>query len=265
MNKTATESTASASPFYRCRWQVSSRGLGLLTLFLFVSSARCSLADFAQANQEFAAGHFQEAVRDYQAVVDKGEYSPPLFYNLGNAYFRVHDFGRAILNYERALALDPRQPEAEANLRIAREQARALELQPTKLERFARSMGANRLTIIGAIAGWGFLFCLTTWLFSRRRSARGLALSVLCLTIFGAAGVGVYATETGPHGSDLAIITGKDVDARVATADNANRVLALPAGSEVQIVSQRGDWIYATLPNQLRGWIPGGNTERVRL
>jgi hypothetical protein len=39
----------------------------------------------------------------------------------------------------------------------------------------------------------------------------------------------------------------------------------LPAASEVNIVIQRGDWIYATLPNNLRGWVPAKSVSRVRL
>jgi hypothetical protein len=39
----------------------------------------------------------------------------------------------------------------------------------------------------------------------------------------------------------------------------------LPPGSEVKILSTRGDWIYAALPNTLRGWIPAKNVEQVRL
>jgi hypothetical protein len=62
-----------------------------------------------------------------------------------------------------------------------------------------------------------------------------------------------------------AIVIAKDVTARVATADNANRVLALPIGSEIEVVSKRGDWIYATLPNNSRGWIPATAAESVRL
>jgi hypothetical protein len=60
-------------------------------------------------------------------------------------------------------------------------------------------------------------------------------------------------------------VTGKDVQARLATADTANSVLALPEGSEIKILSTRGDWIYAALPNNLRGWIPAKSTELVRL
>jgi len=39
----------------------------------------------------------------------------------------------------------------------------------------------------------------------------------------------------------------------------------LPAGSEIKILSTRGDWIYAALPNDLRGWIPAASAESVRL
>jgi hypothetical protein len=58
---------------------------------------------------------------------------------------------------------------------------------------------------------------------------------------------------------------GKDVQARLATADTANSVLALPEGSEIRVLSIRGDWIYAALPNNLRGWIPTESAELVRL
>jgi len=62
-------------------------------------------ADFPKANQEFAQGHFKEAISGYEALVRAGQWSANVFYDLGNAYFRTGDFGRAILNYERALAL----------------------------------------------------------------------------------------------------------------------------------------------------------------
>ena len=75
----------------------------------------------------------------------------------------------------------------------------------------------------------------------------------------------VYTLERGSNGSALAIVTGKNVQARLATADTANSILALPSGSEVKILSTRGDWIYAGLPNNLRGWIPAKDAQQVRL
>src|SRR5712691_2462480 len=116
----------------------------LIACVFFVSSAFAqSDAQFAKANQEYAAGHFKEAIDNYEALVRSGEWSANLFYDLGNAYFRAGDLGRAILSYERALALDRHHPEAEANLRIARDEARALELQQSGIERYLRFASAN--------------------------------------------------------------------------------------------------------------------------
>jgi tetratricopeptide (TPR) repeat protein len=86
-------------------------------------------AEFAKANQNYAQNNFKEAISGYETLVRSGQWSANVFYNLGNAYFRAGDFGRAILNYERALALERHHPEASANLQIARDEARALEMQ----------------------------------------------------------------------------------------------------------------------------------------
>ena len=67
-------------------------------------------ATFTRANADYAAGKFPSAIEGYESLVKSGQWNPSLFYNLGNAYFRTGDLGRAILNYERALALDPSSP-----------------------------------------------------------------------------------------------------------------------------------------------------------
>jgi tetratricopeptide (TPR) repeat protein len=222
-------------------------------------------AQFAKANQEYAAGDFKAAIADYEELVRSGQDTSNVFYNLGNAYFRKSDFGRAILNYERALALEPHHPEAQANLRVARDEARALELLPSRWERLFAFANENQFVVTAAIACWIGIFSIVAWIFGRRRGRSAVALSILSLSILVAALVAVYQLSHGKNGQALAIVTGENVEARLATADNANRVLTLPAGSEIQIVSQRGDWIYAALPNNLRGWIPAKSAEQVRL
>jgi tetratricopeptide (TPR) repeat protein len=240
----------------------------IFSLCLFLASASMASAQtstqFGKANQEYAAGDFDSAARDYEELVRSGQDAPNLFYNLGNAYFRKKELGRAVLNYERALALDPHHPEAQANLRIARDDARALELIPTKLERVLTVVTPNQYPMTAAIAFWVCAFGFVTVIFAARR--RGLtALSILSLAVFAFAAFAAWEQEHGKHGAGLAIVTTESADARLATADTASRVLTLPAGSEIQILSQRGDWIYAALPNDLRGWLPAKSAEAVRL
>jgi tetratricopeptide (TPR) repeat protein len=220
-------------------------------------------AQFARANKEYASGEFKAAIADYEELVRAGQDAPNLFYNLGNAYFRQKDFGHAILNYERTLALDPRHPEAQANLRIARDEARALELLPSRLERWLTLGNSKQFAITAAVMFWIGLFALTIFVFNRRRLA--LALSILSMSIFAFSVFAVYQLSRGRDGTALAVVTTNNVEARIATADTANRVLTLPAGSEVQILSRRGDWIYAALPNNLRGWMPATSAEQVRM
>ena len=140
--------------------------------------------EFAKANQEYAQGHFKEAIAGYEALVHGGQWNANLFYDLGNAYFRTRDFGRAILNYERALALDPSQAEARANLQLVRDQARALELAKSWPEQHLGFLSTNQYAWLGAIAFWCGTFILGALSFARRRPVVWifalLLLGVIC-------------------------------------------------------------------------------------
>ena len=248
-----------SSTFGRC--------VALFAGFLAMASSALAESDapFARANQEYAGGQFKEAIVNYEAIVRSGDWTAALFYDLGNAYFRTRDFGRAILNYERALALEPNHPEAQANLRMARDEARALELLPAWPEQFLRFATLNQYTTGAAVLFWAGASLLAVSIFSRRRRRSIVALSICS---FVAAALLVYvimAVEDGGKGRSVAIVTDIDIQARLATADTAASVLALPAGSEIKIERQRGDWIYAILPNNLRGWVPAKGVEFVRL
>ena len=237
----------------------------LFCVTLTSSALAQSDADFANANQDYAQGNFKEAISGYETLVRSGQWSANLFYDLGNAYFRTDDFGHAILNYERALALERHHPEATANLQIARDEARALEMQLSWPERYLQFASINQFSIAAAIAFWLGIFGIVALIFARRRSAALVSLSVLCLLVCAVAVWAIHTLDNGSKGRALAIVTGNDVQARLATADTANSVLALPAGSEIKILSTRGDWMYAALPNDLRGWIQTKNAEQVRL
>jgi tetratricopeptide (TPR) repeat protein len=220
---------------------------------------------FSQANGDFAAGEFRKAIDGYEQLVRAGNWSANLFYDLGNAWYRGGDRGKAILNYERALALEPHHPEAEANLRLVRDQARALELRPSPIERSLSFATAKQYAIGAAITFWIVAFVAAASLFALRRSVKRTAILVVGVAVCVASTWAAYVTETGRRGDALAIVTADKVEARLATADTSASVLALPPGSEIKILSTRGNWIYAALPNEQHGWIPASAAELVRL
>lgn len=92
----------------------------LTLLLLFASNLKASVEDsFAEANNMYKDGNYQGAIDMYHSILNQGYASAALYYNLGNAYFRNDQLGDAILNYERALKIDPSDKEIQQNLDYA--------------------------------------------------------------------------------------------------------------------------------------------------
>jgi len=217
-------------------------------------------AAFEAANQAYSQGDFKAARDGYETLVKEGNRSANLFYNLGNAEYRLGEKGRAILAYERALALDPSHPEAKANLERLRGETSARVAEPAFWEKallWPEKASHGRAAWMAAAAFWVLCFSLLP-VFGKRRPA--WVLAALALTIVAWAG-GAAAWEA-TRGAAW-IVTGSDVRARTAPADSSKAAGTLPQGSLVRLLMERGEWLYAVLPDGSRGWIARGAAEPV--
>lgn len=238
--------------------------LAVLAALLLTESVRGQDL-LSEANQQYTTANYKQATEQYESLIKKGQGNAPIFYNLGNAYFQQHDFGHAILNYERALALEPNHPEAQTNLSIAREEAHALELQPDWRDQAQRFARPNQYAFAACGALWMGAFMLASVVGATRRRRGSVVAGLVLLIVSGALAFLVYSLETGPRGANLAIVANGETQARLATADTAANVLTLPQGSEIKIEEKRGDWAYALLPNGMHGWVPLLQIDFVRI
>lgn len=218
--------------------------------------------DFETANQAYDQGKFAEAKDGYEKVIAGGSGSANIFYNLGNADFRLGSAGRAILDYERALALNPRHPEAQANLKLLRDQNGAKLLPLSWNSRMANYLTPEIWAILAAVSGWAVLFGMV-FLATNRRS-ENFGWWTLCLLSAAVCAVAAVSLWSIAKDQTLGVITAHEAEARLAPAESAGVAGALPAGSQVRVLSERGEWVYCELPGQLRGWIPDGAVMRVR-
>lgn len=62
---------------------------------------------FQKGNQAFSAGDYTTALNEYNKLVGAEKISGPLFYNLGNTYYKLEEIGEAIWAYEKALKINP--------------------------------------------------------------------------------------------------------------------------------------------------------------
>ena len=155
---------------------------------------------------DYAAGKFRGAVEGYNSLVQQRQWNAAVFYDLGNAHFRLGESGRAVLNYERALALSPAQPEAHANLQLVREQSRALELSKNWTEEHLNYLTRDQFIWLGTIAFWAAVFIFSGLCLARRRAVVWVFTLLLLSAIAAGSAFAVYQLETGSAGADLAIV-----------------------------------------------------------
>jgi hypothetical protein len=237
-----------------------------LCVFLFLASACAALAaagDFEAGNQLYEQGKFSEARARYANVALSGEWTPNLFYNLGNCEYRLGEPGRAMLDYERALALDPGHPEAKVNLALLRNQTMAKTSAPSWEQYASAGLSQNVWAAATAIAGWIVVFGLVSVVTSRGFGNAGLWLAIIAAVTVAAYGGGMLWLSAQERGTAIVIV--KSVEARLAPADSAGLADSLPAGSRVRVLSERGDWVYCELPGESRGWIPQNAIEKIRM
>ncbi|MGC3988716.1 MAG: hypothetical protein QM796_03315 [Chthoniobacteraceae bacterium] len=235
----------------------------LLVLLASMLCLRASSPDveFSTANAAYTAGKFTEAKQGYETLIGNGDFAANLFYNLGNAEWRLHEAGRATLAYERALAIQPNAPEARANLAFVQKQTGSRLFPAKSWEVIFPSINLSTLAWALVLAIWvALLSLLALWLrWMQDGTWAGLAVVValLAAAYFGAA---IVQGEKRMHS---AIVVAAKVDARYAPADNSPLADTLPAGSEVRILQNSGEWTYCLLPGEIRAWLPTAAIESI--
>jgi tetratricopeptide (TPR) repeat protein len=238
--------------------------------FILIFAATASLAsvhsvdmaEFERANALFDAGQYAEAKRAYENVAKSDRAGANIFYNLGNAEYRLGNPARAALAYERALALDPAHADARANLSLVRKATNA-KVEPVRwLESVFPQAGGNFFAWCAVIFVWLGIFSIASALLIRGQLTPRLwiAGALLFLAAFYSAAGGFFAVKK----TNASLVVEKSADARLAPAETAPAIASLPAASRVRVMSVRGAWSHCTLPDGKQGWILSAALEPIR-
>lgn len=242
-------------------------GLSLAWLFImllfFGATARAASSEdlWETANKAYQAGKFEEAKSDYLQLLYGRSYSPSIFYNLGNTWWKLGERGRAVLNYRRALVLDPTSADAEANLRFALQQTG--QDPPSELSE-TLSRHADLYPWIDTVALWTAIFSVVIWWSTRGRVRDAVQVVVL---LAGAAFILSFGLtlwigrgDKDPHG---AIILPGSVDLKIGPARSARIAETVGEGQQVAILEERGEWIQCRSQAGVVGWIQSSAAERI--
>ena len=239
---------------------------GLLTFaaVLLLPAAASAETDFERGNLLYESRQYTDAAKAYERSVQGGVAGSNLYFNLGNAYLRADDQGRAVLNYQRALALRPAHPEAAANLAFVRRSLNLAAPSPDAWSQAFGWVGVDAWSVVAAIGMWALLAGLLLAFGAWPRVTLGWSLVVLGLAVFGVGLTALIGLRGGTRDAARAIVVSESgTKAHYAPADNSRDVQALAVGSEIRVLQDRGSWTYAELAGGVRGWVTSGDLERV--
>ena len=222
-----------------------------------------------RGNDAYSIGEYGEALSAYRAIEAQGYESALLYYNMGNACYKLKENGRAILYYERSLKLDPSGRDAENNLQIARQftldkiDAVPEFILSTWTRRLMDTLSSDQWAYLGIALLAGMLLLLLAFRFAPSAGARKAAFALACAALL-AVIVFLSFSFSLRHRSavrDRAVVMVPVSSIKSAPNATGNNVFILHEGTVVQVLEELGSWSRIELSDGRQGWISTGDME----
>lgn len=224
-----------------------------------------------KANKAYSDGAYSTAVEFYKKVVDAGFESPELFYNLGNAYFKLNDYANAILWYERAKRIDPGNEDIDFNLNVANTKI-SDKIEPLPEMFYKRWF--NGLVRLFSVDAWAAmcivmfitgLLCGVLYLASHvlvlRKIGFWLGLGLLFFSVISLifAWSGYSFTKT----TSEAIVFAPTITVKSSPDEKSTDLFVVHEGTKVRLMDNISGWYEIRIANGSVGWLPATSLEKI--
>ncbi|MFL5753006.1 MAG: tetratricopeptide repeat protein [Bacteroidia bacterium] len=240
----------------------------LITLFTFgnVSGENAViLAD--SAKKAYDKQQYRTAISQYERILADGSTSSALHYNLGNAYYRNGQLGKAIYHYEIAKKMNPNDEDVLTNLRLA--SSKTIDKIDVKENFFVNSVKSNIYTFFST-NGWAWativltvisLLFFTLYITAAKISLKRIgfwfgSLGIIAVIISFFIGFGAVHNL---RKKSQAIVTSSSVPVMNAPNESGKSQFNLHEGTKVNILESNEEWTCVKLDNGNEGWVKTGD------
>lgn len=206
-----------------------------------------------QGNEAYSRKAYDQAIARYEELTDRAGFSASVLFNLANSYAQTGKIGLAVLNYERALRLDPGDSDISGNLELVRKESGLFAGEFSGAERFFRILELNRWTqliLLGLILFTLFRLVGLRYRFSGKVGGV-IASACLLLLCLGVAGTVYRSRYFNP-----AVVIAPDARMLISPFASAASIGAIQEGRLVFPEKEHGDFAYVTDETRRKGWIP---------
>lgn len=269
--------------------------LGLVFCAPVIAVAQAAPGDhreiFEAGNTLYQDGRYQQAIERYQRLVDVGTVDPTLFYNLGNAFYKTNDLGRAILFYQRSLRLAPREKDVVENMALVKSQLQDKQFVTTQgrvaktIAWFHNNTNTREMVVIASICYVVLCILLVVFIFRETSlvkriyqrfsvvspgrlfglsHAQDMLMGILIAgVLFSTTAMSAYS-KTRHESSRLdAVVLAKEASVYGSPTDDATLHFKVHQGTMVEVHETRPGWVRIELPGGLAGWVNAAFVERV--
>ncbi len=214
---------------------------------------------FFHANALYGEEKYADAAKEYEKILASGVDSGNLYFNLGNAYFRSGDAGHAILNYERARRVMPRDPDLHANLGFAREgsdDSGDLPIYARLLFPLAERMSGDKMLLFASAL---YTLLMTSLILSRLVPTAQRIGSRVTVGVAVALAIVVTSTAYRLWAIDLptyaVVVARSEQTVRFEPSASGTTHYAAKPGALLRVLAEREGWAQVARSDGERGWI----------
>ena len=252
--------------------------MSMKTLFIWMSLFYLSAGFaqnetlFSQATEYYNNGQYSKAIENYNAILENGEHSASLYFNMGNCYYKLNNIGPSIYYYEKALLLAPNDSEILNNLAYAQNmRLDAIEEMPkTEISKIY-----NGVVGLFTYNGWAYLAVVLVMLFvilyltyfflrsaNKKRisfiaSIFSITLGVLCVLM-------AYLQQQQEKKDDPAIVFSKEVKVSSEPNKNSEAVFTLHEGTKVNVLEELDGWEKIWIADGQTGWLLSNDIKKIK-
>lgn len=237
--------------------------LGLFNNFSFAVSQTEDI--FNQGCSFYEEGNYLQAINAYESVIKKGFENPTIYYNLGNAYFKNQQLGKALVYYERAFRLSPRNEDIRFNLIFARLRA-TKEKTPGIFKKFFFNiyslLNVNELTLLTSFFYFSLCILMAIYVFKKKHLFLWLIIPAGFLIVFSGSwlGIKIYNEKI----TTSAIVIAPCGEVRNGPSADYSIGFTLPEGEKVIVLQQKDSWYAVGIKEKgLKGWISEESIEKI--
>ena len=226
---------------------------------------------FNQAAQNYKNEAYNKAIEQWNTILDNGQHSAALYYNMGNAHYKLNQVGPSIYYYEKAIALTPNDPQIKTNLAFA-QNAKIDAVTPLPKTFFSRWY----TLVVGQFTfdQWALLAVLFSVLFSilflryyfasaEQKKRLFFTTAIICGCLFVLAFAMASVSYQGLQKNVFAIVFSEATDIKSAPKINSDTVFVIHEGTKVQLLETDGLWSHVAIVNGIEGWMPSSELKKL--